>query len=344
MFETKAFDGHESVHFFSDRTSGLKGIIAIHSTARGPAFGGCRVWSYADSEQALHDVLRLSRGMSFKNAVAGLPFGGGKAVIIRNAGEQISDAQFEAFGRIVDGLSGRYITAEDVGVSVKNMSLVARRTKFVSGLPHDGGIGGDPSPKTAFGVFCGIKAAVKARLGRDDLKGLRVAVQGLGSVGRNLCSMLHEAGAILLVADVNESAVAGAEKNFSAKVVSVNEILYQDVDVVSPCALGGILNADSIERIKAPVIAGGANNQLATDLDGQRLHGRRILYAPDFVINAGGIISAAAEYLQEFSEAEVMNRVAKIGATLADIFVRAEATNTPTNVVADQIARERLCK
>lgn len=343
MFETKAFDGHEAVHFFSDEPTGLKGIIAIHSTARGPAFGGCRVWSYANSEQALNDVLRLSRGMSFKNAVAGLPFGGGKAVIIRNAGEQISDAQFEAFGRVVEGLSGKYITAEDVGVSVKSMSMVAKRTRFVSGLSHDDA-GGDPSPRTAYGVFCGIKAAVKVKLGRDDLAGLRVAVQGLGNVGRHLCSMLREAGATLIVADVNESAVAAAQKDFSAKAVSVDEILFQDVDVISPCALGGILNADSIERIKAKVIAGGANNQLATDADGQRLHERGILYAPDFVINAGGIISATAEYLHEFKEAEVMSRVANIGKTLTNIFSRAADTNTPTNVVADQIARERLGK
>lgn len=343
MFETTAFDGHEAVHFFTDEPSGLKGIIAIHSTARGPAFGGCRVWSYADSQQALNDVLRLSRGMSFKNAVAGLPFGGGKAVIIRKPGEQISDAQFEAFGRVVEDLSGKYITAEDVGVSVKSMSLVAKRTRFVSGLSHDDE-GGDPSPRTAYGVFCGIKAAVKARMGRDDLAGLRVAVQGLGNVGRKLCAMLHEAGASLVVADVNESAVAAAQKDFGARAVSIDDILFQDVDVIAPCALGGILNADSIERIKASVIAGGANNQLATDVDGQRLHDRGILYAPDFVINAGGIISATAEYLHEFKAAEVMGRVANIGKTLTDIFHRAAETNTPTNVVADQIARECLAK
>ena len=343
MFNSQAFDGHEGVTFFSDTASGLKGIIAIHSTALGPAAGGCRAWTYENEEAALQDVLRLSRGMSYKNAVAGLPLGGGKAVIIRQPGQVVTEAQFEAFGRVVDRLHGAYVTAEDVGVSVADMTCVARSTPYVSGLASlDGAAGGDPSPKTAYGVYCGIVAATQARLGVSDLKGLRVAVQGLGSVGKHLCEKLHEAGATLIVSDLNAAACERIRQRFDATVVSVEEILFQDVDVVSPCALGGILNAQSIPRIRAPIIAGGANNQLATAEDGFALHARGILYAPDYVINAGGIICAASEYLRSASEAEVWQRVAAIEQTLSSIFAESKATGVPPHVIADALALQRM--
>lgn len=345
MFDTDAFDAHESVTFVSDAASGLRAVIAIHSTHRGPAFGGCRAWTYATPALALNDALRLSRGMSYKNAMAGLPFGGGKAVIIRADGQAVTDAQFEAFGRAVNDLGGRYITAEDVGVSVRSMELVARHTRYVGGLPHGQGANrreGDPSPLTALGVFCGIQSAVRAKLGRSDLKGLRVAVQGLGNVGMNLCGLLHEAGARLIVADLNTVAVESALRRFGAEVATVEEILFQDVDVVSPCALGGVFHARSIPQLKTTIIAGGANNQLATDTDGQSLHDRGILYAPDYVINAGGIIWVSAEYLGEFDESGAVLRVRHIRQTLDEIFLESATQNLPTNAVSDARARKLL--
>lgn len=345
MFDSRSFDAHESVTYFTDAATGLRGIVAIHSTHLGPALGGCRAWFYDNDEAALQDALRLSRGMSYKNAVAGLPLGGGKAVIIRKPGQVVTEAQFEAFGRVVENLNGRYVTAEDVGVSVKDMSCVARSTSYVSGLPSKGNTaGGDPSPKTAYGVYCGILAATQARLSTRSLKGLKIAVQGLGSVGRHLCERLHADGAELIVADINEAACKLAEQQFGAKIVSVDEILFQDVDVVAPCALGGILNAESIAKLRTPIIAGGANNQLATPEDGELLRARNILYAPDYVINAGGIICAAAEYLHTGSEEEVWTRVAQIEQTLTEIFKEAAASNTPTNKVADALALKLLAQ
>ena len=345
MFDSDAFDAHEGVTFVADAASGLRAIIAIHSTKLGPSFGGCRAWTYATPAVALNDALRLSRGMSYKNAMAGLPFGGGKAVILRPAGGTVSDAQFEAFGRAVNDLGGRYITAEDVGVSVRSMQLVARHTRYVGGLPRGEGTShrdGDPSPRTALGVYCGIEAAVRARLGGRGLQGLRVAVQGLGNVGFNLCELLHRAGAVLTVADIDQAAVERAQERFGATAVSIDDILYQDVDVLAPCALGGIFNGKSIPLLKAAVIAGGANNQLATDADGQRLHERGILYAPDYVINAGGIIWVSAEYLGEFEETQALVRVRRIGQTLDGIFEESARSGLPPHAVADARARQLL--
>jgi len=345
MFDSRSFDAHESVTYFSDVASGLRGIVAIHSTQLGPALGGCRAWFYDNDEAALQDALRLSRGMSYKNAVAGLPLGGGKAVIIRQPGHVVTEAQFEAFGRVVENLNGRYVTAEDVGVSVKDMSCVARSTSYVSGLPSRGNsAGGDPSPKTAYGVYCGMLAAIQARLLTRNVQGLRIAVQGLGSVGRHLCERLHADGAQLVVADINRAACEMAREKFGAEIVPVEEILFRDVDVIAPCALGGILNEQSIPKIRATVIAGGANNQLATPEDGLSLHQRHILYAPDYVINAGGIICAAAEYLHTGNEAEVWERVARIEQTLAEIFRESAAKNTPPHQVADALALQRLAQ
>jgi len=341
VFSNPAFDNHERVLFCRDEATGLSAIIAIHSTALGPAAGGCRLWSYADDAEALRDVLRLSQGMSYKNAMAGLKFGGGKAVIIKTPDFSASDALFECFGHFVDTLNGDYITAEDVGMTVEIMQIIARRTRHVTGLPLQAGrAGGDPSPKTAYGIFCGIAAAVAAKLGRRDLEGIRIAVQGVGHVGYYLCQRLHDAGAILLVSDLDADRLQRACDEFDATPVAAPEILYQDVDVLAPCALGAILDAESIPKIKAAIIAGGANNQLRTAADGQRVADAGILYAPDYVINGGGIINVACEYFGDVDDEGVMDLVAKIGPRLAGIFEEAERTGEPTNVIADRQARQ----
>lgn len=345
MFENKAFDAHEKVTFFRDAATGLSGIVAVHSTALGPAMGGCRAWHYADSASALTDALRLSRGMSYKNAVAGLALGGGKAVILRNGEQPVTDAMFEAFGDVVQSLGGSYVTAEDVGVSVRHMAIVATRTAYVGGLPPQtaaSGLGGDPSPHTARGTFLGIRAAVRARLGRTDLKGLTVAVQGLGNVGRHLCEYLHAAGAELVVADINPASVERVCKQYGATPVHINDILSQHVDVVAPCALGAVFDEASVAKLEAKVVAGAANNQLCTDADGQRLFDAGILYAPDYVINAGGIIACGLEYLKEKNAAVIAARVANIESTLTQLFENSRSSHTPTNVIADAMARERL--
>ena len=337
------FAGHEDVHLFADPASGLRAIIAIHSTALGPAAGGCRMWSYAGEQAAIDDALRLSRGMSYKNAMADLPLGGGKAVIMATPSQAKTEALMEAFGRAVQSLNGRYITAEDVGINVHDMTVAARSTSYISGLKKSGDLaGGDPSPKTARGVYLGLLAAVKAQLGRGDVQGLRVAVQGLGGVGYHLCRNLHEAGASLIVADVNPERVIRAVDEFGATAVPTDEILFVDADVVAPCALGAVLNENSIAKIQARVIAGGANNQLATDGDGVRLHARGILYTPDYVINAGGIINVAAEYLGNKSEVEVDADIARIYDRLIDLFARAKIDDRPTNTIADALAEERI--
>ena len=322
-------------------TTGLKAIIAIHSTALGPAAGGTRLWSYANDDEALHDALRLSQGMSYKNAMAGLKFGGGKAVIIKSEGFSGTDALYERYGEFVDQLNGDYVTAEDVGMSVEIMEKVAKTTKYVAGLAQQGGqAGGDPSPKTSFGIFTGIEAAVRFKLGNESVNGLTVAVQGVGHVGYFLCKYLHEAGAKLIVADIDGERVQRVADEFGATGVGLDELLSQDVDVIAPCALGAILNEHSIPELKAAIIAGGANNQLETPEDGQRLHDAGILYAPDYVINGGGIINVASEYYADATDEEVFDRIAAIGPRLTDIFKESAATGQPTNVVADAQARK----
>jgi leucine dehydrogenase len=341
VFSNPAFDNHERVLFCRDEATGLCAIIAIHSTALGPAAGGTRVWAYASDDDALYDVLRLSQGMSYKNAMAGLRFGGGKAVIMKTANYDASDALFERFGEFVDSLRGDYITAEDVGMSEEIMTTVARKTRYVSGLPlKSGKAGGDPSPKTAWGIYCGIEAAAKARLGRDRLEGLRVGVQGVGHVGYYLCKRLHAAGATLLVSDLDEDRIDRACGEFGAERVSSAEILQADVDVLAPCALGSVFNEMTIPGIRARIVAGGANNQLCSPEDGRRLADAGILYAPDYVINAGGVISITSEYLGEIDDATVMDLIARIGPRLAGIFEEAERTGEPTSVIADRQARK----
>ena len=340
VFNHPEYDHHEIIHFVEDRASGLKAIIAVHSTALGPAAGGCRRWQYANDADALTDVLRLSRGMTYKNAIAGLPFGGGKSVILASDDAPKSPALFHAFGEAIDSLGGRYISAEDVGIDVADMRIVRDTTKYVTGLAKSGDkAGGDPSPWTAIGVFQGIEAAVKKRLGKDSLDGVRIGVQGVGHVGFELCKLLAEANAELFVADVNRDNLKRVEAECQVTRVAPTEILYADVDVIAPCALGNILNAQTIPRIKAAVIAGAANNQLSTAVDGQRLMAQSILFAPDYVINAGGVISVAREYLGKSSEEEVLAEIARIPERLTQIFEEAEQSGRPTNSIADDLAR-----
>jgi leucine dehydrogenase len=342
VFDMREFDGHELVIFGHDAPSGLRAIIAIHSTVLGPAAGGCRLWPYASTTEAAADVLRLSRGMSYKNALAGLPFGGGKAVIIGDARTARTPELFAAFGRMVDSLRGRYVTAVDVGTTTADMARVRRVTQYVSGLGRaPGEAGGDPAPMTALGVFLGIRAAVKFRLGRTDLAGLTVAVQGAGGVGYHLCGMLAAAGVRLKVADVLPAALERVCDEFKAAPVPAAEVLEEQADVLAPCALGAILDARSTRKLRVPVVAGAANNQLATPEDGEALRAAGILYAPDYVINAGGIISVAREYYGG-TQAQVIEDIQGIPTRLTEIFERARREGRASNEVADRIARERL--
>jgi leucine dehydrogenase len=343
IFEMREFDGHELVVFGQDARTGLRAVIAIHSTVLGPAAGGCRMWPYVSTKEAVADVLRLSRGMSYKNAMANLPLGGGKAVIIGDAGKTKSPELFEAFGRFVDSLGGRYVTAEDVGTTTVDMENVARVTAYVSGLGRKPGeVGGDPGPKTALGVYLGLKAAVKFGLGRSDLNGATVAVQGAGGVGYHLCRLLSAEGARLRVSDLRPAAVQRVCDEFKAVPVPVENVLSEDVDVLAPCALGAILNSQTIPQLRARVVAGAANNQLAGDKDGQDLQLAGVVYAPDYVINAGGIISVAHEYYGGATEAQVAAEIHEIPARLTEIFERARRESRPTNAVADQMARQRI--
>ena len=340
-FEDSAFDDHERVIFCSDVKTGLRAIIAIHSTALGPSAGGTRLWAYESDDAALHDALRLSHAMSYKNAMAGLRFGGGKAVIIKTPDFKGTDALYEKYGEFVDQLNGTYVTAEDVGMSVKIMEVVARKTSYVSGLsPKEGHAGGDPSPKTAFGVFKGIEAAVLFQLDRDSVDGLTVAVQGVGNVGYQLCKYLAEGGAKLVIADIEKARVKRACDEFGASSVAIDEIVTVEADVLAPCALGATINAQVIPSLRAAIVAGGANNQLEMAEDGQRLTDAGILFAPDYVINGGGIINVASEYFDDADDDEVMRRVAEIGPRLTGIFEAAKKSGKPTNMVADEMARE----
>ncbi len=289
------------------------------------------------------DALRLSRGMSYKNAMAGLPLGGGKAVVMVDANRPKTPAMLEAFGRFVDSLNGQYITAEDVGASVADMEIVADQTRYVSGLPRTAVTSdGNPSPKTALGVYLGIKAAVKFKLKKDELQGLTVAVQGLGGVGYELCKLLATDGAKLRVADVREAVTQKAATQFDATVSTPDRVLFERADVIAPCALGAIFDANTIPKLQTPIIAGAANNQLATAQDGARLHAAGVLYAPDYVINAGGIISVGREYLGGATAESILAEIHRIPVRLTEIFARSSATNRPTSELADEMARQLL--
>ncbi|MGQ0741532.1 MAG: Leu/Phe/Val dehydrogenase [Alphaproteobacteria bacterium] len=343
VFESVDFDHHETVAFFDDQHSGLKSIVALHSTVLGPACGGCRMYPYSNGEDALTDVLRLSRGMSYKNAMADLPLGGGKAVVIGHAAKDKTEAKLLAFGRAVESLGGRYITAMDVGIKQADLLVIARATKYAAGYDQPGKTGGDSAPLTALGVFLGLKAAVKHGLKTDRLSGLRVAIQGVGKVGMRVAAQLHAEGAKLTIADLNANAAREGAEKFGAAIVGIDEIVTADCDVLAPCALGAILNDKTVPALKAKVVAGGANNQLERDHHGAMLRDRGVLYAPDYVINGGGVICVAGQIFG-WSDAEIERRVRGIPDTLARIFVRADAEGRPPNVIADSMARERLAR
>ncbi|WP_084399922.1 Leu/Phe/Val dehydrogenase [Henriciella aquimarina] len=342
MFDHPSYDRHEGVHFFEDEESGLRAIIAVHSTARGPAAGGCRMWHYETGEQAFRDALRLSQGMSFKNAMAGLPLGGGKAVIWGNSKTDKSEALFEAFGRAVESLNGAYYTAEDVGVDTHDMAMVARQTRYVAGLDSGEAASGDPSPITALGVYRGIKACAARAFGSDDLSGRTIAVQGVGSVGGYLCDHLAKEGAKLFVCDVDEDALDDVCKRTGATMIKTDDIYDVDADIFSPNALGAVISKATLPRLKAKVVAGGANNQLASpDMDAA-LKESGILYAPDYVINGGGIINVAAEISGAYSRNWVMGKLNILIETLGEVLDEALSNGQPTNFVAERIARARI--
>ena len=337
------FDAHEEVHFITDQASGLRAIIAMHSTHLGPAAGGCRFWHYPEDREALTDALRLSRGMSYKNAMAGLPLGGGKAVILAGEDKAKTPAMLAAFGRAVEGLSGRYVTAEDVGINVADMTEVSRQTRHVAGLPvAQGAVGGDPGPHTSLGVFLGIKAAVRRALGRDSLQGLHLALQGAGSVAGGVAMHAFAEGARLSIADVDGARAQKLADATGATVVDPAEIMTVEADVFSPNALGAILTETSIAALQTPIVAGGANNQLATPADGERLKQRGILYAPDYVINAGGIINVSTEYLRDGDASVVRRRIEGIPERLERIWAESEDSGRDPAAVADAMARRLI--
>jgi leucine dehydrogenase len=346
LFDSPAFEGHESVEAFYDEATGLKTIIAVHSTARGPSAGGCRMWPYPTAEAALEDALRLSRAMSYKNAVADIDHGGGKAVIIGDSRTMKTPALFEAFGRAVDKVGGRYWTAEDVGIAPADLAAARRTTRYVAGLDGHPAASGDPSPVTAEGVFRGIRLAVRRAFG-GELSGLTVAIQGVGHVGGFLADKLHAAGAKLVVTDVNQEALDAVAARTGASVVTPDAIFDTEAEVFAPCALGGAVTLQTLDRLKARVIAGGANNQLATPEAGEELFRRGLLYAPDYVINGGGIINVAGEIRAleagtAFDPAWVEGKVARMIETLDEVFQRSVDEKRPTHEVASQIARARI--
>ena len=348
IFESPAFDRHEGLHAFNDEASGLRGFIAIHSTARGPAGGGCRMWPYASEQAAIDDALRLARAMSFKNAVADLDLGGGKSVIIGDSRTDKTPAMFEAFGRAVDLLGGAYWAAEDVGIAPADLAAARRTTRFVAGLEGHPAASGDPSPVTAEGVKRGIELCVRRVLNRD-LDGVRVSIQGVGHVGAYLAEKLSAAGARLTLTDVNDDAVQAVADRVGAKVVAPDAIFDVEADVLAPCALGGAINGDSLPRIGARIIAGGANNQLADSATVNALAARGIVYAPDFVINGGGIINVAAEIRAleaggAYDPAWVETKLARLMLTLEEVLDRSIAEGRPTQDIAIEIARARIAQ
>jgi len=337
-----SLNNHEEVVFCNDANTGLKAIIAIHNTQLGPSLGGCRFYPYANESDALTDVLRLSRGMTYKAAVAGINLGGGKSVIIGDPKTIASEALFRVFGRFIQGLNGRYITAEDIGTTTKFMEWINYETRHVTGCPSCYGGSGDPSPFTAHGTFVGIKAALKKMRGNDNVTGIKVAVEGLGNVGYNLCKELHEANAKLFVYDINPEAVKRVVDNFAAIAVHPNELHSAAVDVYAPCALGATLNDKTIAQLKCSIVAGAANNQLhEEEKHGSALKHRGILYTPDYVINAGGLINVASEVFGGGPET-VWQKVEDIYDTLLTIFNIAELENITTAEAAKRVAEKRM--
>lgn len=338
IFEKIAEMGHEQVIFCQDRDSGYRGIIAIHSTRLGTAVGGTRFWDYAREEDAIIDALRLSRGMTYKCAAAGLPLGGGKSIIIGDNKTPDREKLFRAHGRFVERLGGRYITAEDVGTSPADMQLIALETSYVGGLA---GKGGDPSPWTGLGVFRAMQAAAHHRWGTEELRGRRVAIQGCGNVGYNLAKLLHDAGAHLIISDVDAQKLHRATEEFDAAITSPDEIYSVDADVFAPCALGGVINDRTIPRLKVDIVCGGANNQLLEQRHGSELEARGILYAPDYVANVGGVHSGGAD-LFGWPPEKVRARVNAIYDTMTSILESAATEGIPTYMAADRLVERRL--
>ncbi len=333
---------HELVLFCNDKSVGLKAIIAIHNTSLGPALGGTRMWNYKNEDEALVDVLRLSKGMTYKAAVSGLNLGGGKAVIIGDPKKDKSEGLFRAFGQFVNSLNGKYITAEDVGTKEQDMEYIYMETPYVTGIPKEIGGSGDPSPYTAHGVFMGIKAAALEKFGSEDLRGRHICIQGLGNVGFHLLKYLLDAGARCTIADIDSDKIQAAKKlNPELMVSSPSDIVTTECDILAPCALGGVVSDETLPKLKCKVIAGGANNQLAESRHGYLLQERGILYAPDYVINAGGLMNVFVE-LEGYSSERVLEKTKKVFTNLQKVFELAKSAGVPPHIAADRVAEERI--
>lgn len=341
IFDYMGKYGYEQLVFCHDKTTGLKAIIAIHDTTLGPALGGTRMWNYDSEDAAIEDVLRLAKGMTYKAAAAGLNLGGGKAVIIGDSKKDKSEEMWRAFGRFVQSLNGRYITAEDVGTTVQDMDYIHLETDHVTGVSASSGSSGNPSPKTAFGVFRGLLATANDVWGSDDISGKVIAVQGVGNVGYYLCKYLHEAGAKLVVCDINQESLDRVVKECGAKVVAPDAIYDVDCDIFAPCALGAVLNDNTIPRLKCKAVAGCANNVLADNRHGDMLHEKGIVYAPDYVINAGGLMNVADE-LQGYNEDRAMDKIATIYDNIAKVYAISKRDGIPSYKAADRMAEERI--
>ncbi len=342
IFDIVTERDHEQVVFCSDKASGLRAIIAIHNTTLGPALGGARMWTYVNDVEALNDVLRLSRGMTYKAAAAGLNLGGGKAVIIGDPRIQKTEQLFRAFGRFIEGLGGRYITAEDVGTSVNDMVHIYHETKYVTGIPFELGGSGDPSPVTAYGSFCGIKACANVRYGNDSLEGRRIVIQGAGHVASGLAKYLTDAGAKVFITDIYPEKAQQVAKDSGAVVFAPEEVFDIDCDIFAPAALGGVINDKTIVKLKCEIIAGPANNQLGDEeKHSKELAARGIMYAPDYVINAGGLINVASE-LEGYSQPRALKQAENIYNTLKKILLRSQELNITTIEAANHVADERL--
>jgi len=343
LFAQVSTMGHEQVVFCHDEASGLKAIIGIHNTVLGPALGGTRMWQYTSEEEALTDVLRLSRGMTYKAAISGLNLGGGKAVIIGDANTMKTEAFLRRFGRFVESLGGKYITAEDVNMKTRDMEYIAMETSHVTGLPETMGGGGDPSPVTAYGTYLGMKAAAKKVYGQDSLNGKKIAVQGVGQVGMYLVEHLTKENAEVYITDISEEKLKMISDKYGAKVVGMDEVYDLDVDIYAPCALGATLNDDTIGRLKCEIVAGAANNQLKNEKKhGYMLIDKGITYAPDFLINAGGLINVCAEYMGDYNRETTYLQADKIYDTCLNIFTLAEAEKISAQEAAIKLAEERI--
>tara|TARA_B100000902_G_scaffold399838_1_gene472915 strand:- start:5393 stop:6466 length:1074 start_codon:yes stop_codon:yes gene_type:complete len=334
--------GHEQVVFCTDKDTGLKAIIAIHDTTLGPALGGTRMWNYSNESEALEDVLRLSRGMTYKAAISGLNLGGGKAVIIGDSNIDKSESLMKKFGEFVDSLGGRYITAEDVGMNTKDMEYVREKTKHVTGIPESMGGSGDPSPVTAYGVYMGMKASAKFKWGSDCLKDKKILIQGVGHVGENLVKHVSDEGAKVFITDINQKKLEEVADKYNSEIVSGDGIYDMEMDIYAPCALGSTLNTDTINRLKCSIVAGAANNQLADEfIHSKLIFERGIVYAPDFLINAGGLINVYSE-LKGYDRSQSIKKTEKIFETTLEILLKAEQENITTHDAAFIIAEQRI--